>query len=1033
MNDRHPLTLHSLLSQLGPADAPDGAGPALWLVEQGCVDVFLVAMRAGLPHGARSHLYAAGAGQLLLLPALAAGLPYTLLAVPAAGARHRVLAQSAVAALLADAAWHEAAAVLFDDLAARLAGALPAALPPGAVLLAPGAHYPATAAAAAAATATAAEAPASTATPQPAAPGAATAAMAPAAAPPVQPAAAAPATPQLAMAQVPTVQPADMLPALAAEPAGLWLELQAGAAHYLDQPAAAAARWLPLPPRAWLRPADGATLRTCSGHAACAAAGGAALLAGLAALGQAVYEVAAQQRCQDEADELARLQRQQAINGQAMRDALGGLAALFGAGQAMPGGAGAPGADDRLLAACRLVGAHCGIQFQPAPAIAPGARRRTPLRDIAQASGVRSRRVALKGDWWREDNGALLVFAQDSGLAYAVLPARGGYRVTDPASGQSAPVTAAFAASLAHFGYVFYAGLPARPLVLADLLRFVLPGIRSDLGTVAAIALASALLGMAIPIASGHLFDSVFPAADHGQMVQVVLILFLAGLVTLLFDATRALTMLRIEGKAGHDLQAAVWDRVLNLPAPFFRDYAAGDLATRINAINEIRQVLSGTIISTIISSLFSILNVLLLFYYSVKLALVALALLALAVGCNVALGWCSLRISRRTAELGGKVTGLVLEYLSAIAKLRVTGAEARAFANWAARFAAQKRAALRAGRLATASAVFGAAFPLAAHAVLFACIGAALADAGAVRLSTGDFIAFCAAWTMLLGAALALVRCGVDVLAIATTYERTRPILAARPEVDEHKAQPGTLSGAIELSNVRFAYGPDAPPVLHDVSLRIAAGEFVALVGASGSGKSTLLRLLLGFERPDSGAIYYDGHNLDDVDLGAVRRQLGVVLQSGRLMSGDIYSNIVGSTALSREDAWEAARACGLDQDIQAMPMGLHTYVSDGGSTLSGGQRQRLLIARAIVSKPRIVLFDEATSALDNQSQAVVSASMERLRATRVVIAHRLSTIVNADRIYVMDQGRIVQSGSYQQLMAQPGLFADLAQRQLA
>jgi len=252
-------------------------------------------------------------------------------------------------------------------------------------------------------------------------------------------------------------------------------------------------------------------------------------------------------------------------------------------------------------------------------------------------------------------------------------------------------------------------------------------------------------------------------------------------------------------------------------------------------------------------------------------------------------------------------------------------------------------------------------------------------------------------------------------------------------PEVDPAKPHPGTLVGAIELSNVSFAYAPDMPPVLDDVSLSIKPGEFVALVGSSGSGKSTLLRLMLGFERPTSGGIYYDGHNLDEVDVGAVRRQLGVVLQSGRLMSGDIYTNIVGSSNLKLEDAWEAAAACGLDQDIKAMPMGMHSLVSDGGGTLSGGQRQRLLIARAIVNKPRIIYFDEATSALDNQSQAIVSASMGKLRATRVVIAHRLSTIIHADRIFVLDKGKIVQAGTYGTLMAQDGLFAELAKRQMA
>jgi ABC-type bacteriocin/lantibiotic exporter with double-glycine peptidase domain len=238
-------------------------------------------------------------------------------------------------------------------------------------------------------------------------------------------------------------------------------------------------------------------------------------------------------------------------------------------------------------------------------------------------------------------------------------------------------------------------------------------------------------------------------------------------------------------------------------------------------------------------------------------------------------------------------------------------------------------------------------------------------------------------------------------------------------------------LKGAIELSHVSFNYQKDGPLVLDDVDFRIEADEFVAIVGPSGSGKSTLLRILLGFEMATEGGVFFDGQSLTTLDIRAVRQQIGVVLQHSRLMAGDIFTNIVGNTGRNQDDAWRAARQAALAKDIEAMPMGMHTVIAQGGGTLSGGQRQRLLIARALAAEPRIVFFDEATSALDNLTQAQVSESLESLRVTRVVIAHRLSTIRHADKIVVLERGRIVQMGRFEELMNVAGTFRELARRQ--
>jgi NHLM bacteriocin system ABC transporter ATP-binding protein len=398
----------------------------------------------------------------------------------------------------------------------------------------------------------------------------------------------------------------------------------------------------------------------------------------------------------------------------------------------------------------------------------------------------------------------------------------------------------------------------------------------------------------------------------------------------------------------------------------------------------------------------------------------------------SLACGYVQVAYQREMATIRGHISGTVLQFIAGIPKLRVSGAENRAFTIWASEFTNQKLISSRSRKAQNHLAVFSSVFPVICSAFIFYFTAQLMADPKGTPLSTGDFVAFNSAFTQFLVAALRLSSAIVSVLAIVPLYERAKPVFQTLPETTIAKSHPGELTGSIEVNHVVFRYREGTPLVLRDLSLSIPAGQFVAIVGPSGSGKSTLFRMLLGFEKPESGSVYYDGQDLGGLDLQAVRRQIGVVLQNGRLFSGDVFSNIVGSAPLTIDDAWEAARLAGLDQDLKNMPMGMHTVVSEGGSGLSGGQRQRLMIARAIVGKPRLLLFDEATSALDNQTQSTVSASRQGLQATRVVIAHRLSTILHADRIFVLDRGVIVQSGTYQELIAQPGLFVELAKRQL-
>lgn len=721
-------------------------------------------------------------------------------------------------------------------------------------------------------------------------------------------------------------------------------------------------------------------------------------------------------------------------HGRAARAAQQEAAAAGIALRQMASGEAADAGDETGLASPMMlvalaVGKAQGIRIR-APRVKPGDEG---LQEIARASGIFHRRVALKGQWWNEQSGPLVVFRESDKHPMAVLPDwRGRNRLWDPADNSTYRLDRARAAALESFAYIYYRPFPARQLGLMDLVAFGMRGAAGDLTAIIALGIASGVLATMLPVAMGLVFDSIIPGADRPGLLAIAGFLGIAAVASALFELTRNFAVLRLEGRMDAAVQAAVWDRLLGLPVPFFRDYTSGDLAMRSLAISEIREQLTGSTLDSILSGIFSIFSFALMFYYSWRLALLGSALTAVVFIVPIVVGILQVRRLRQLSEVRGKISGMVLQFVSGIAKLRVTGKELRAFTVWARDFTRQKQQATAARRLSNGLSVFMSIFPLLCSGAIFYCNSRLVAD-GTVSLTTGSFLAFHAAFFQFLVAALGLSSAAVSVLGIIPMFERARPILETLPESSAAKGEPGELSGHIEISHAVFRYRPDTPVVLKDLSLTIRAGEFVALVGASGCGKSTLFRLLLGFEQLDSGAIHFDGQDLAGMNPQSVRRQIGVVLQNGQLQTGDILENIAGARPMTVADAWEAARLAGLEEDIRAMPMGMHTVISEGGGGLSGGQRQRLMIARAIASKPRILLFDEATSALDNHTQSQVSRSLESLRATRIVIAHRLSTILNADRIYALEGGRVVESGTYKELIERDGLFARLAKRQLA
>ena len=697
-------------------------------------------------------------------------------------------------------------------------------------------------------------------------------------------------------------------------------------------------------------------------------------------------------------------------------------------------GARVGGHDDRLLAALRLVAEPLGLDVR-APQGEP-AGVHSPLDEIARLSGFNLRFVELREGWWSRDGGPLLGFRNTDELEPVALlpdgPTR--YLLVDPGTGESRRVDAEHAALLFPKAFMLYRPLPAEAKSLWDLLRFGVRGTRLDMATILGMGLLSALLGLLTPIASGELVEDVLPRSDYAFHLAIIAALAAAAIADAAFDVTQAVALVRVQGRMDSSIQAGIWSRLLSLRAPFFRRFTAGDLADRANGINDIREAISGAVTQSVLGGVFSIVSLGLMLYHSWKLTLVAIGLVIVLTTLSIVIFRLSLPHVRSAQQMNGQIQGLVFQLLTGITKLRTSATEGRAFARWSEFYTRERELFHRVERIGLGHKLLEAVFPIVSIAVLFAVIVWVLdATKPTSDFSVGSFVAFNGAFGQFLAGVLGLVGSINTIIAVVPLYERLRPILEGPTEADPNLAQPGVVGGEVRLSNVTFHYDPDSPPTLDNVSLRIASGEYVAFVGASGSGKSTILRMILGFEQPDSGAVYLDGLDLATLDLRAVRRQIGVVLQTGRLQTGSIFENIVGTAPLTMDDAWDAARAAGLAGDIEAMPMGMQTMLSEGAQGLSGGQRQRLLIARALARRPRLLILDEATSALDNRTQAEVKDTLDKLNVTRIVVAHRLSTITDVHRVFVFDKGRLIETGGYKELLDRDGHFAALARRQLA
>lgn len=649
------------------------------------------------------------------------------------------------------------------------------------------------------------------------------------------------------------------------------------------------------------------------------------------------------------------------------------------------------------------------------------------LEYLMRPYGIMRRTVKLEEDWYRDAAGAMLGVLAESGRVVALIPTGlSGYSYFDWETGKRRRINRKNQHLFEEEAIAFYKPFPLKKISLPSLAAYIARTLSvSDYVMIGLATLALSLIGMISPLITKLLFDRVLLSGNVRLLIAIAFFSVSVSVSTLLISAVKNMVTARIETKLNISIEAATMMRIMSLPADFFKQYSSGELSSRASQVGALCKMLASTVLSTGLTSIFSLVYISQIFAYAPMLVVPALLIILATVVFSVVSSLVQMNLSTRQMELSGKESGMTYSLITGIQKIKLAGAEKRAFARWGNLYAQSAKLEYGPPAFIELNSVIALAISLVGTIVMYSM---------AVKsgISVADYYAFTTAYGMVSGAFSALAGIALNVAQIKPMLTMVQPFFDAVPEVSDGKQVLTRLSGGIEMNNVSFRYSENMPLIIDNLSLKIRPGQYVAIVGKTGCGKSTLMRLLLGFEHPQKGAIYYDGKDLERIDLRSLRRRVGVVMQNGKLFQGDIYSNIVISAPwLSQDEAWEAAELAGIADDIRMMPMGMNTIISEGSGGISGGQRQRLMIARAVAPKPKILMFDEATSALDNMTQKKVSESLDALKCTRIVIAHRLSTIKQCDRIIVLDHGKIIEDGKYDELIAKNGFFAELVARQ--
>ena len=641
--------------------------------------------------------------------------------------------------------------------------------------------------------------------------------------------------------------------------------------------------------------------------------------------------------------------------------------------------------------------------------------------------GLMRRTVELTEDWYKDAFGPILAFTKEEGLPVALLPGRIlGYGFTDPATSGHRRLNAETAALFDTEAICFYRPLPQKKLGIPDLLLYMKRCVNfSDIAMIAAATLAVTLVGLIMPRITRALTGPVLASGRANALIGIAICMVCVSLSSQLLGSVRGFVQSRLDMKTSLGVQASMIMRLMSLPAGFFRQFSPGELKSRAMSVNQLCSMLMNMVMSTGLTSITSLLYIGQIFRFTPALVIPSLVIVAVTVAFSIVSTLTKIRINRRRMELGAKESGMSYSLITGIQKIKLSGAEKRVFAKWLDLYAEVVEFQYNPPLFIKVNGVISTAISLVSNIVLYYL---------AVKSGVGQssYFAFTASYGMLMGAFMSISSIALSAAQIQPILEMAEPFLKTEPETAENKEIITHISGRIDLDHVSFRYDESGPYILNDLSLSIKPGEYVAVVGRTGCGKSTLVRLLLGFEKPEKGAVCYDRKSLTKLDLPSLRKKIGTVMQDAGLFQGDIFSNIViTAPELTLDDAWEAAETAGIADDIRAMPMGMNTIVSEGQGGVSGGQRQRLMIARAIAPKPKLLIFDEATSALDNRTQKQVSEALDAMGCTRIVIAHRLSTIKHCDRILVLEGGSIVEDGTYDELIEKGGFFAELVERQ--
>ena len=648
------------------------------------------------------------------------------------------------------------------------------------------------------------------------------------------------------------------------------------------------------------------------------------------------------------------------------------------------------------------------------------------LEFLLRPAGIMRRTVTLKEGWYKDATGAMLATKKDGSIV-ALLPGKlHGYCMKDYATGKMTQIKKKNAEEIEEEAVCFYQPLPLKKLSIADLLQYIFELLHgSDYVRMILAVAVTVALGMITPQLTRYLYGEVLEYGSTALLAGVILTLLCVNLSKGFLSVISDMINAGISTKLNLAVESAVMIRVLSLPVEFFKKYSSGELANRIGYMKSLCSMLFESIFSTGLSAVFSLVYVGQIMSFAPALVWPSIAVTLTTFGISVMTALVQMGVTEKQMEEDGKENGMVYALINAVSKIKNAGAEKRAFSRWSRQY-------VKAAKYRYQPPMFLRLSGVIITGVSF--VGTMIMYYAALRsgVTLADYMAFNSAYGMVSGAFCSLAGIAATVANIKPIIKMVQPILQTEPEMDVNRQVVTRLRGGIELNNISFRYNDSMPNVLDNLSLKIRSGQYVAIVGKTGCGKSTLMRILLGFEKPQRGAVYYDGKDINSMDLKSLRRKIGVVMQNGKLFQGNIYSNIVISAPqLTLEQAWEAAEMAGMAEDIRNMPMGMHTLISEGQGGISGGQRQRLMIARAIAPKPKILMFDEATSALDNVTQKVVSESLNKLKCTRIVIAHRLSTIRHCDRIIVLDKGHIVEDGTYEELIQKQGFFYELVERQ--